>query len=516
MNFARQHQILDDFGESVVGLRRGEIGRANTHLDALLKHISGHLGMMPPSHQQRALPVIQHMLAAKERDDRITLADCLEYELPAILDEDEFSPSLLSIEATRILSNSLAHAKDETYLRQAAAEVADLYSRNNRVAGLGSLLATPLYFEQQYKHARRLLDADDAAGRRTASGAYLRALLEARDANYENADALMSWAYSSAPALRDGFIQIAWICHESGRNTEALDYIARDQKHARLSPAAEAKAALILGASGKTETAIQMVHHAYAADSELRDAFAALGWQSYEKMNLEAADRMINEDLTRNRLSPMYQCYLAMIRARLGQWNNAKALVESAYKKDSGVRDGFGRIGWAGFLMGRGTAFFESHIEKDRALKRQALNGRLFNVVLSSAKGKLGEAIVDTERAYVEHPNERNWLSILGWPLFRSGDIKKGCELLDRDKELGRMNSAMIPTYAAVLGANGRTNEALGLLNDQVSERGEHEIVCLGVRLRPDVTMELGELAKLIEKRTIIEDVLKVLPSAHY
>lgn len=344
-----QQLFLEDFHEAVCGLRTGEIGRANTHLDRFINTLSTQLGRMSVETQQEAIPFVSRMLDAKKREDAVTLADCLEYELPAALEEADFSPTLLDVKIIEELQQVRSATDQNDSIASATGKIQALYAARQDIAGLATYFAGSLYVDGRYHDALALLEVDEVNHRLTPAGAYLISLNQAKASAFSTKHPVdvMIKAYASSRALRDGFLQLGWIAAENHDWQKALDLMNRDISSGRSGANGKADLSFVMAHLGNWEAAERLVEEAYAEDSTLQDRLGWLGWIGYlTGHGVDYFSKQIATDRQLDRAGIWGDIFEACHATIKGNHLLAEHIVERAYSDVPGKHSWFCAIGW--------------------------------------------------------------------------------------------------------------------------------------------------------------------------
>ncbi|WP_078120691.1 hypothetical protein [Thiosocius teredinicola] len=341
--------FYNDYYETLRGLRCAEIGRANTHLERFIDLLAIQLQRMSPNAQQKALLCINTMLAARQRDDSIGLADCLQYELPQTLEEAEFSPTLLNVDLLQRLRAIPKPTGDAGDTERIAAELRSIYREFPQAQGLATYYASQVYLFEQFDDAATLIALDESEGRLTAAGSYIRAIAlgKASDANMPQSRAEIAAAYQACAALRDGNIQLGWFKAERGDWPTALQLMQEDIEQGRTGATGIADVGFALAHLEDWANARTAVEEAYKADESMTDRFGWMGWIGYLKGKGTAffAD-CLREDETRDRTWIWGQVFAGCLAAARGDAAKAEAEIDAAYTELPGKHSWYCAIGW--------------------------------------------------------------------------------------------------------------------------------------------------------------------------
>ena len=332
-------------------------------------------------------------------------------------------------------------------------------------------------------------------------------ILLGRKGKFDKAEILIGEAYDKNPTSRDGFARLGWIKAEYLDWSGALTLMNKDSKAGRLSPIGMVMLAQIHGRLGDFRTAMSLIEQAYSQNQAVKDGYAKLGWITMENNHWSDAWRLFDKDREQNRLSPFWKINFAIVELHLHRWRDADARVAKAYAEHPSLCDGFSKLGWDGYLLGRDEVYFHEYIHKDIDLGRQSRKGTLFRGLYLTVTGSLSEALQLIEPVYSEEYKERNWLTAIGWYCIRNDITDRGIELMARDYSLGRMNTAWLPTYAVALSIGGKASQALKVLMDAGIEKQASDLFAIGYRTCPDAILQAVQLWELISGKMAYNDL---------
>ncbi|MCB1786270.1 MAG: hypothetical protein KDJ33_08470 [Gammaproteobacteria bacterium] len=371
MSFSGVPAMLHDFHETIRAMRTGESGRANVHFAQLIQHLSRCVEQQVRDAHTNVATVINAMLAAKQRQDSIGLADLLQYALPQVLDESELSPALLDLALIRRLRALDPMIADPERIERLVEEIHALYQDHPDARGVGAYFAGQLSVAKRASDARLILAIDHELGRHSPASAYLYGLALAYCGDLDAAISTMQWAYANSTALQDGFSQLAAIAAGTQSWDKALELARHDEAGERMTPPWQAKLAQLYARAGDFDHAVATMHKAYAATPDLRDGFATLAWI------LEAAGgdnsqivTLLEEDRARERLSAAARLRGAKHYLWAGDRQAALQRVEEAYDADAEAQAGYGRLAAAALIIGD-DAFAIDCWSKDRKHGRE-------------------------------------------------------------------------------------------------------------------------------------------------
>jgi tetratricopeptide (TPR) repeat protein len=322
-------------------------------------------------------------------------------------------------------------------------------------------------------------------------------IVRARKGEFDAAERLISEAYDKDPTRKDGFARLGWIKAEHVDWPGALTLMNKDSKSGRLSPAGMVMLAQIHGRLDDFRTAMRLIEKAYRQNKAVKDGYAKLGWIKMENNHWSDAWELFDKDSEKNRLSPFWKINFALVELHLDRWTEAAARVDRAYAEHQSLCDGFSRLGWNGYLLGKSEMFFNEYIQKDVKIGRLSWKGTLFRGLCHTTKGSLSEALQLIEPVYSKEIKEKNWLATIGWHCIRENSTVRGIELMTRDFSMGRMNTGWLPTYAVALSIGGKISQALTVLADAGITKQSSVLFPIGFKTCPDAILEATQLWEL-------------------
>lgn len=438
MNPDAAYAFLLDFHETVLGLRTAQIGRANAHLAQLINKLSRQLELMPVEARQETLPAIGAMLAARERDDAIALADVLQYELPSRLSEGEISPTLLDAEIILGLRAKDRLIREPAGIDALAEAVHSTHEDYPQAKGVAAFYAGRLCQLRRFSDARRLLELDEAAGRRTPASAYLLALCQAERGDFERAQNLMQWAYDNSQTLTDGYARLGRFKADAGDWHGAIQVARNDDVAGRLTPTMQIAVAQWHGRQGEFAAAARQIDDAYARQETVRDGFARLGWIQAEANDWPGALEMGQRDESARRLTPGWKINLAQLYGRCGDFVRAAELIDEAYSQDAALQDGFTRLGWVKMEQGDCRSALDL-ARRDEAGGRLTPGRKVNLAMLYGRQHEFEHAVALIEAAYRDDDSLHDGYTRLGWKKRETGDLAGALALAAKDEAMGRM-----------------------------------------------------------------------------
>lgn len=455
--------LLDLYHQSVVGLRRAEAGRANFALDNLLARLQGVIEGLDPASQEQFAPLLGQMLAAKQRGDSITLADLIEYEMPATLrvaDPGLSMPDVALIERLRSLNVHLGDRADLDMLRQ---RLDGLRGDVPGVRGLSVYHAWRCIEAGRVADALCLLRDEDERGShsRQSAGLLLQSLVAAGDA--EAAESLGDWFAREYPEALDAHFAAADIHRTNGDIAAATRLARKDIAAGRASAIRLLDAAEWLAQSGDLAQAIALVERAYACDDRVRGGFARLAWQLLPAGNWIDMFALIQRDEIAGRLDSGGRSLLAHVYGELGQLDRAVALLEKTYAEDPAPQNAFAWLATVPASAGRwGEAL--AIARRDAEAGRLAPDQRLWLAELYQRNGDADAARAEVALAYAADPALRDGHLRLALRAIEAGDWAEAGPLIREDFAADRLDPTSYGILAQVVGRDGDFDRAVALI----------------------------------------------------
>lgn len=332
-------------------------------------------------------------------------------------------------------------------------------------------------------------------------------LVCARKGDFLRAEKLINIAYAKDEKITDGFARIGSIKAETRDWSGALELMIKDNEIGRLSPDWQIQLALMYGRMDLFKTSVNLIENAYSYNKFVKDGFAQLGWIKADNRNWENAREKMQLDLVKGRMSPPWKVNFAIVEAYLGKWKEAMFLISDAYEEDSALHDGFSTLGYHGYLLGKGKKFFKEQIDKDEALGRLAIEITLHRVLYIVGTGSIQEALEIVEAIYHSDLKKMGWLTNMGWLCVRMGKVEIGCELMERDFALQRMEKVWLPSYAVTLSLCGKKNQALSVINEFLNNKTENDLLKIGFQTHPDALLDAARLKAFIARKIKSKDL---------
>ncbi len=245
-----------------------------------------------------------------------------------------------------------------------------------------------------------------------------------------------------------------------------------------------------------------LVAKAYGSDASLRDCYAKLALvhiNSPHRENLDIAIALLEGDIEADRIGNGSKLTYALLLALEGKLDTAVAFVESAYDRHPELKDGYGYVGWGGYLRNRDLVPFADFIEKDRTLGRAAVQGKVFTVNMLVASRKTDEAVQLLETLLPGRPNLRNIFASVAWLTFGLGDADACCYLFKRGHVEGKLHFRWLESYAVALAAACRREEAIHQFESMLNVKPYHDLFALGFPASPDAVVSRGQLRELLD-----------------
>lgn len=333
------------------------------------------------------------------------------------------------------------------------------------------------------------------------------ALVFGRKDDFKKATSLIRDVYQKNKTKKDCFARLGWLRGENRDWEGAFEIVNRDYNEDRISPAWQMNLAQLVGRLGDWDSATDMIKQSYEIQPNLKDGYARLGWIKLEVRQRCAAKELFEKDRRSGRLSPAWVINLALLYGLLKDFMTASDLIMQAYQADKTIMDGFSRLGWIGYLVGKGVAFFHEQIKKDEALNRQSTRSPFYHALHIVAAGSKADNFNDIETIYNEMPGKKNFLAAIGWLCLRLGKTERGVELMARNQDLGNMDPTWLPSYAAALGICGRTEQALNILEQTYTGESDDEAFSIGYIICPDAVLSATQLRQLISRGMTHKDI---------
>ncbi len=430
------HAFINDYHETLMGLHCGQTARANHHLVRLLDRLIEFLQALPPPQVVAALPVIQSMAAAKERDDSVSLADTVQFELPQAALVETFGSALFEMPTLLQLKSIARLLKQTNGAHQVANELGSIYADNPEAFGLAFYFAESLSRESRSADLIHLLQAEEKAGRLSPASAYSLSLLLADNDEFEQAERLMDWAYTRSQKLQDGYAQLGWKKghHDLDWNS-AYQLMNKDRTNNRISPFWLKTMAQAAAHASRMDDAKALIADCYQADGTMVNGYTRIGWCGY----------LLN-----------------------GNKNDYKTLV--------GQDRSLGRFSEQ---QDAGPVFQAAE---------QVFDGEPFEQVYAH----LTKAAAST-------PHNRNWFSVVGWLYIREGSFLSGYKMMLHDYQANLMDKTLwFPSYTVALLLAGEHERAKELLTTAQTDNWLTQRNLLGYSTMPDAVLTSNEFEQLI------------------
>jgi tetratricopeptide (TPR) repeat protein len=326
------------------------------------------------------------------------------------------------------------------------------------------------------------------------------ALVYGREGDFDRASSLVQDLYKKDKSKKDCFARLGWIKAANKDWKGALEISYRDYKKNRISPSWQINIAQLLGRMGEWDRAVDIIKRSYNQNSGIKDGFAKLGWIKFEERQWPGAIELIEKDHRYDRLTPAWLINLALAYGLTNDFVKASNSIEQAYQADITIMDGFSKLGWIGYLVGKGVDFFNGQIKTDETLSRQSIRNPFFQLLHLVAAGTKSVKFNAVETIYCEFKELKNFFSVIGWLYVRIGKAEHGVKLMLRDIELKRMDTNWLPSYAAALGICGRIEDALRVLNQTYTDEPKERKFPIGFKIFPDNIFTISELKQFISK----------------
>jgi tetratricopeptide (TPR) repeat protein len=455
--------IYDAYYNAVVGLRTGQVGRANQGLAELSDFLTNLIARMEPKDQQHTLPVIREIMLARERNDSASLADILQFALPSALPCTELVPDLLNPE---ILGDLKAlEFRDDTSqsIDLAVHTLRAAFERFPKARGITTYFAAPMLVQGNYTEAKLLLDEEPGSGPENLTVSYLSSLVSAHSGEFQQALRTMKRAYLESATVRDGYARLGNIKARTGDIDGALSIATKDEAEKRLSPPWAIQLALLYGKKGKFARASRLIESAYESGPSLRNGFARLGWMKAEQGEWRKALELMAMDEAQDRITANWQINLAQVYGRQGEYDHASSLIDSAYEADPTLQNGFSRLGWLKAEQQEWDGALQL-MARDEALNRITPNWAINLAQLYGRQGRFTHAIEIVLSAYRDDSTLQNGCTRLGWIKAEECQWQEAFQIMVRDEELGRITPNWQINLAQIYGRQGNFRHAETLI----------------------------------------------------
>ena len=412
----------------------------------------------------------------------------------ALAEQDRAAGRLSAAGKLRLAAwqHQLAHCAE------AEALIAEAYAADAAQYDGWAQLAQSAVQRQDWATAQQWLDRDAASERLSAAYWVDYANTLAHLDDIEQAHHWLVRAYNDNHCADEALVKL-WQKAMKTRNCEAALALAqRDVDAGRLSQDWLWNAAELYDRCGQNATAVALIESGYAKDPHLKDQGAQLGWyvKGEQQADWAAAHEWMLHDLTRERLSSQWKIYFACVKAALNHWDEALALVKTAYAEAPHVIIGYTLLGWSGYFLGRGAAFYREYYERDLALNRQYPND-VYWQMLGAAEGVVHQW--DDYCTYYRRYPVYDWTTQIGVIHCQEGRVELAAQLLGLEYDHHTMSAHWWPTYAWMLRTLGQNDTADMVLQRITASRHASEEVWIGNYVNPKARMTVAQLRDYIE-----------------
>jgi hypothetical protein len=197
-----------------------------------------------------------------------------------------------------------------------------------------------------------------------------------KEMRFEDAAEVVTNAYWNNPKLTDGFAQIAWDIRnlQPKKLKDAKEYFEKDIALNKLSPAWRINYAQILAELELIQEAQHQVEISYIQSNTVKEGYSRIGWALRNK-NIGLAIAYFNKDIALQKISPRGRLDYAEVLSKNGDLPAAKQSVESAYKLNNSLQDGFFRIGLGYYSQNYQWGKIRQLVLKDKKLNRCSAHG---------------------------------------------------------------------------------------------------------------------------------------------
>jgi hypothetical protein len=87
------------------------------------------------------------------------------------------------------------------------------------------------------------------------------------------------------------------------------------------------------------------------------------------------------------------------------------------------------------------------------------------------------------------------------------GKADIGCELMECESAMRRMDKVWLPSYAVALSICGKTNRALGVLSELLTDKPDNDLLAIGYLSCPDALLDPTRLKAFIAREMVDKDL---------
>jgi hypothetical protein len=287
----------------------------------------------------------------------------------------------------------------------------------------------------------------------------------------DECDIVVAQRYATDPRARDGFSRVAYGLLRTGRTAEAVVWYEKDQAAQRMGRWQFLRQLDALLALERVSEAEARVDSYYRDHPEARDGWATIAAHWQHQNDTGRFREFLRRDHAAQRLSPFWLLRLAEAEARADDWIKATALIEEAYRLDSGLLDGFGRLANVHYDAGREVAGDEM-LRRDQQLKRLSPAPRLRLATYLARIGELASAIELVAEAYRDDASLRDGFARLGHAQLQAEEWTAADELYARDQAAGRLQPGPLLEWAHAKARLGDYAGATALVEESYAAWG--------------------------------------------
>ena len=319
---------------------------------------------------------------------------------------------------------------------------------------------------KDWSGALELMDKDREAGRLSPLWQINLAQVYAQTGDFITAMDLIERAYAINEVVKDGYARLGWIKTKTQDWSGACELMNRDLKSNRISPIWQVHLAQMVGRRGEWDRAIELIEQAYAANHDLRNGYARLGWIKADIQDWSGVFDLMAKDHKKGRLSAEWQKKMAMILVFKGDPIGAAKMIEDCYSNEIHAVDGYALLGWAHYMASGNEQQLQGFVQKDAELERLSVEGKKIEALAMGINGALTAAGILMDTLYSENSSLQDGFSILGWIHIERRVVETGLKLMEKDYQLGRLSTVWRVNFAYQLARAGKTQKARVLLEE--------------------------------------------------
>ncbi|RKX64617.1 MAG: hypothetical protein DRP42_06090 [Tenericutes bacterium] len=256
--------------------------------------------------------------------------------------------------------------------------------------------------------------------------------------------------------------------HNNHAETDAEEIFQAINYDALPSDQRKLQYAVLLARFESPEAGEKLVHDLYADNTNLKDGYARIGWRSYwPKKEYDKVIEFCELDKKQERLSPAWMINFAVAYAATGDFNQARSLVERAYKESPHLKDGYSRISWQCYLPLRDYRSVRLWMKRDADANRLSPAWSINQAKVVALTDGIEAALPLVKRAYKTLPNLKNAYSQVAWAKFVAHDMtyEKVIPYFEKDQQLKCLQDEWLLVKAQALAVIGQINEAEQLIS---------------------------------------------------